>query len=393
MRVLLLCERYPDSYRDGLLLRILHLLKHLAKNHRFDLLCQHGGVADGEPPKLFDHIWTAPAPPVRAGQGWRGLFAGWDARDLYQRNPEIVRLLQEEIDPTNYDVVWDAGARMLMNLPDRWSGVPVVAELVDDMVLTIGRAARKTPWSLQRLRLMKYSTVHRRYERDCLQRAAVCCVVSDDDAASFRSVSRVPVRVARNGVDAEFFAPGAEPEIPGRLVFEGSMSFGPNLSAAIFLVEQVMPLVWSRRPDASVVLVGRDPPPKLLALENERVLVTGSVDDVRPFVRQAQVFMCPLLDGAGIKNKLLQAFSMGKAVVATPVSVGGLGAQDGTHLLVRDSAPALAEAALRLLDDAALRARLGGAARTLVHETLTWPVQAIAFEAVLVEAAGQAVRR
>jgi len=393
MRVLLLCDRYPNSYRDGLLLRILHLLKHLVKDHRFDLLCQHGGVADGEPPKLFDRIWTAPVLPTREGQGWRGLFTGWDARDLYQRNPEIVRLLQEEIDPAGYDVVWDAGARMLMHLPDRWSGVPVVAELVDDMVLTIGRAARKTPWSLERLRLMKYETVHRRYERDCLQRAAVCSVVSDEDAASFRSVSRVPVRVARNGVDTDFFAPGTEPEIPGRLVFEGSMSFGPNLLAATFLVEHVMPLVWARRPDASIVLVGRDPPPRLLAMANERVRVTGSVDDVRPFVRQAQIFMCPLLDGAGIKNKLLQAFAMGKAVIATPVSVGGLGAEDGTHLLVRDGASALAEAALGLLDDAALRTRLGEAARALVHGTLTWPIQAAAFEAVLTEAAGRAVRR
>lgn len=393
MRVLLLCDRYPDSYRDGLLLRILHLLKHLVKVHRFDLLCQHGGVADGEPTKLFDHIWTAPPPPARAGQGWRGLFTGWNARDLYRRNPEIARLLQEQIDPADYDVVWDAGARMLMHLDGRWSSVPVVAELVDDMVLTIGRAARKIPWSLERLRLTKYETIHRRYERDCLQRAAVCSVVSDDDAASFRSVSRVPVRVARNGVDIDYFAPGTESEIPGRLVFEGSMSFGPNLSAATFLVEQVMPLIWARRPDASVALVGRDPPPRLVALANERVLVTGSVDDVRPFVRQAQIFMCPLLDGAGIKNKLLQAFAMGKAVVATPVSVGGLGAKDGTHLLVRDGASALAEAALGLLDDAALRAKLGGAARALVHETLTWPIQAAVFEAVLTEAAGQAVRR
>ena len=214
MKVLLLCDRYPDSYRDGLLLRVLHLVKHLAGRHRFDLLCQHCGACDGEPPLLFGRIWTVPTPPARAGRGWRGPFAGWDPRELYPRNAEAIELLQTQIDPADYDAVWDAGASMLLHLPSRWDGVPVVADLVDDMVLTFGRSARNLPWSIERLRLMKYQAVHRRFERDCMQRAAWCCVVSEEDAASFRSVSRVPVRVVPTGVDVDFFAPGDEFILP-----------------------------------------------------------------------------------------------------------------------------------------------------------------------------------
>ena len=392
MRVLLLCDRYPDSYRDGLLLRVLHLARQMVDRHRFDLLCMHDGAVVGEPSTLFRRIWTVPHPPPRTGRSWRGPFTGWNPRELYPLSSPAVRLLQRDIDPADYDLVWDAGASMLLHLPARWRAVPVVADLVDDMVLTFGRAIQQTPWSAERLRLMKYREVHRRFERDCMRRAAWCCVVSEEDAASFRAASRVPVRVVPNGVDTEFFAPDGAPEIPGRIVFEGSMSFLPNLQAATFLVEHVMPRIWSVRPDVSLALVGRDPPATLLALADERVKVTGSVDDVRPFVQQAQVFVCPLRSGAGIKNKLLQAWAMGKAVVATSVSVGGLGGADGQNLLVRDDAQALADGVLALLSDPGLRSRLGDAGRRLVCERLTWRAQAAAFEALLSDAVAAGAR-
>lgn len=384
MRVLLLCDRYPASYRDGLLLRVLHLVRQLTARHRFDLLCLHDGDITGEPATLFQRIWTAPHLPPRAGRGWRSPFSGWNPRLLYPHSTEAVRLLVEQIDPADYDVVWDAGASMLLHLPVAWNAVPVVADLVDDMVLTFDRAARKTPWSVERLRLLKYRTVHGRFQRECMRRAAWCCVVSEEDAVSFRATSPyVPVRVIPNGVDIDFFTADEHVEVPGRIVFEGSMSFPPNMLAATFLIEEVMPRIWARQPNASVALVGRDPPAALRALAGERVLVTGSVDDVRPFVRQSQVFVCPLLSGAGIKNKLLQAWAMGKPVVATSVSIGGLGAEDGGNLLVRDGPQALAEGVLQLLADDGLRRRLGEAGRRQVRQNLTWEIQATAFESLL----------
>jgi glycosyltransferase involved in cell wall biosynthesis len=259
---------------------------------------------------------------------------------MYPTSFAAVRLLESEISPNDYDVLWDAGAGMLLHLPSRWDAVPLVADLVDDMVLTLSREIRNAPWSLKKLKLLKYREVNRRFERDCMRRAAYCCVASEDDAAAFSDASpSVPVKVIPNGVDADFFTPSGGPGHPGRVVFEGSMYFPPNCRAGEYLVEEIMPLVWAQRPDASVALVGRDPPPQLLALANERVVVTGAVDDIRPYVQEAEVFACPLRSGAGIKNKLLQAWAMGKAVVATPLSVAGLGARDGENMLIRDGAP------------------------------------------------------
>lgn len=388
MRILLLCDRYPDSLRDGLLLRVLHLARQLRSRHTLDLLCFHSGDADGEPAALFDTVWTVPRPARPAVAAWRAPFAGWTPRALTPFSPAVVDLLNGAIDPRRYDVVWDAGANMLLHLPPRWDGVPVVADLVDDMVLTFQRALNTaTGWG-DKLRAYKYLSLNRRYERDCMRRAAHCCVVSEEDAASFRSVSpRVPVSVIQNGVDLDYFAPGDGGEDDDRIVFEGSMAFEPNIEAAQFLVREVMPLVWQARPEATLALVGRDPVPAVRALAGPRVTVTGSVPDVRPFVQHAAVFACPLRSGAGIKNKLLQAWAMGKAVVATSMSVGGLGAQDGLNLLIRDDAPAIAAALVELLADPARRAALGRAGRQAVVERFAWSAQAQRFEALLSTAA------
>ncbi|RIX45483.1 MAG: glycosyltransferase [Rhodocyclales bacterium GT-UBC] len=384
MRILLLCDRYPNSYRDGLLLRVLHLAHQLKGRHRFDLLCYHDATPDGEPVALFERIWTVPAPAKQTSRGWKGMVAGWDPRCLYPRSEALVQLLETTIVPDDYDVVWDAGACLFLHLPTRWDGIPVVADLVDDMVLTFWRALCSTPGLLTKVRFFKYLSVNWLYERYCMQRVAHCVVVSDDDAESFAKASpSVPVSVVPNGVDIEFFTPSPAAERPDRLVFEGTMAFPPNQQAAQFLVHEIMPRIWAKRPDVVLTLVGRDPGPEVRALAGERVVVTGAVDDIRPYVQSAAVFVSALQSGAGIKNKLLQAWAMGKAVVATSLSIGGLGAVDGDNLLVRDGADEIADTVLALLDVPEKRRCLGERGRETVLRDFAWSRQANLFETIL----------
>jgi len=394
MRILLLCDRVPAAPTDGLLLRVLALARELAQRHTIDVLCLGRTEAAATLPEgLYRRVWIAAPPPPRPSAGWLAPLTGWGPEALYMPSPEVAALLANEIDPADYDVIWDAGAVLLAQLPARWNGVPVVADLVDDMVLTFRRAMAVEPRLLNKLRLWKYAHIFGRFERECMQRAAHCVVVGDEDAASFARVSpQVPVSVVANGVDTVYFSPDDTAELPGRLVFEGTMSFPPNELAALFLVREVMPRIWALRPDCSVALVGRDPPPAVRALASERVLVTGSVPDVRRFVHEAEVFVCPLVSGAGIKNKLLQAWAMARPVVATSVSIGGLSARDGIDLLVRDGADALADAVLALLADPVRRAALGRSGREVVCERFAWAGMARRFEAVLIEAVRSADR-
>jgi glycosyltransferase involved in cell wall biosynthesis len=317
-----------------------------------------------------------------------GPLVGWSPYTPYPRSVEVDALFGHDIDPADYDVVWDAGAVLLWQLPRRWDAVPVVADLVDDMVLTYRRQARTAPGLLARLRWWKAAFVFARFEREVMRRAAHCVVVSDEDARSFARVSpRVPVSVIGNGVDTEHFRPLEVAEVPGRIVFECTMSFPPNEQAALYLVREVMPRVWERRPDATVALVGRDPGPALRVLAGPGVEVTGSVPDVREHVLRAEVFASPLVSGSGIKNKVLQAWALQRAVVATPMSLGGLAARPGEELLVRDGAAAFAEGVLELLADPDRRRALGAAGRRAACERFAWDAMAERFEALLLEAA------
>jgi len=388
LRVLVLCDRYPDSYQDGLLLRVLHLARWIGAGHELDLIAYHDGERSPEHEKFFRRVWTVPRPRAKVTPGWLAPFTGWAVRDFYPRSAELGELCERTLHPEEYDLIWDAGASIFQHLPSRWDEVPIVADLVDDMVLTSRRALLATKGFSARLRQFKYLSLYYRFERYVMRRVARCVVVSEEDAESFRRVSpTVPVSVVQNGVDLDYFAPSARPQITGRLVFEGSMAFGPNQLAAIHLVKEVMPRIWAQRPDATLTLVGRDPSPEILALRSDRVQVTGSVPDVRPYVQEAEVFVCPLLSGAGIKNKLLQAWAMGKAVVATTVSVGGLKVRQGRNVIVVDAAQGLADAVLELLADPLKRQLLGDEGRATVVAEYSWAGRARSFESLLVQAA------
>lgn len=392
LRILLLIDRVPDAPSDGLLLRVLALARELAARHVIDCVCwtlrgDSGPVAPG----LFrrSHVLGPWAPRPRPALGPLG---GWGPDALYGLHPEMAPLFEATLDPEDYDVIWDAGAVLFSQLPPRWQRVPVVADLVDDMVLTFRRAAASAPRWIERARLWKMAHVFGRFERETMARCTHCVVVGEEDAASFARVSpRVPVSVVANGVDTAYFSAGGPadpPPEPGRIVFEGNMAFPPNEQAALHLVRDVMPRVWQARPDARLTLVGRDPTPAVQALAADpRVTVTGGVPDVRVHVRAAEVFACPLLSGAGIKNKLLQAWAMERAVVATPMSIGGLAAADGTELLVRESPGPFAQAVVELLGDPARRAALGAAGRRAAVERFAWGAMAAQLEALLADAA------
>jgi polysaccharide biosynthesis protein PslH len=388
MKILLLCDRVPDAPSDGLLLRVLALARELAPRHRIDLVCWRTRRDAAEPEAgLFTRRWVVPAPPPPA-RGRFGPLSGWSPQSLYTPSPETAALFDGEVDPADYDVIWDAGGVLFTQLTARWRDVPLVVDYVDDMVLTFRRAQRAAATLRERLRAWKCAHVFGRFEAETMRRAAHCVMVGEEDAASFARVSpQVPVSVIANGVDTAYFAPDGSAARPGHLVFEGTMSFPPNEQAALHLVHDVMPRIWQRRPDVTLALVGRDPAPVLRALAADaRVIVTGSVPDVRHHVRAAEVFVCPLVSGAGIKNKLLQAWAMERAVVATSMSIGGLAAHDGEELLVRDGASAFADGVLALLGDAALRARLGAAGRRAAVERFAWSTMAAQLEALLASA-------
>ncbi|MGB8648017.1 MAG: glycosyltransferase [Anaerolineae bacterium] len=181
--------------------------------------------------------------------------------------------------------------------------------------------------------------------------------------------------VLRNGVDLQYFAPVAIRRAPQTLVFSGKMSYHANVTAALYLIDEVMPLVWAKFPNAVVEIVGKDPPQQIrhLAVRNpSRVVVSGTVQDMRPHLAQAALSVAPITYGAGIQNKVLEAMAMGTPVVATSKAVAALSVENEEHLLVGNDPESLSQQIVRLLRNPALGERLGANGRRYVELNHDW---------------------
>ncbi len=182
------------------------------------------------------------------------------------------------------------------------------------------------------------------------------------------------VEVLTNGVDLDYFQPGpVSKRDPNNLVFSGKMSYHANATMALYLVEAIMPLVWSKFPETRLNIVGKDPDRAVQALgQDRRITVTGAVDDMRPFLQEAALAVAPMRYGAGIQNKILEAMACATPVVTVPEALTALNAKAGRDLLVGSNATGLSEAIADLLGDANRRESVGQAGYSYVTVHHDW---------------------
>jgi sugar transferase (PEP-CTERM/EpsH1 system associated) len=211
--------------------------------------------------------------------------------------------------------------------------------------------------------------------RSCGRFDTVVTVSREDREMIRREYETENVYDVPTGVDVEFFKPsGAVPSDANNLVFTGSMDWLPNEDAIRYFTDQIMPLIKDKVSDVTLTVVGRNPYPGLLELSkhDDSIIVTGRVDDVRPFMEKAAVYIVPLRIGGGTRLKIFEAMAMEKAVVSTSVGAEGLPVRNDEELILADTPEAFAESVVRLLHNQALARRLGRGAATRVRETFGW---------------------
>jgi glycosyltransferase involved in cell wall biosynthesis len=232
-----------------------------------------------------------------------------------------------------------------------------------------------------------------RYEREILSRFTAVVAVADRDREHFqRRYGIGNVAVIPTGVALDYFTYAGSAALKngdgGTVVFTGSMDWMANIDGVEYFMDAVWPAISRARPMARCLIVGRSPPRALV--ERARVnrlnwQFTGFVDDVRPFVQNAHVYVIPLRVGGGTRLKVYEAMAMGCPVVSTRIGVEGLPVEHDRHFLEADSADAMAAAILSLLGDSERRKRLSQQARRLVEDNMSARRAAQVFEQICLQ--------
>jgi glycosyltransferase involved in cell wall biosynthesis len=177
------------------------------------------------------------------------------------------------------------------------------------------------------------------------------------------------------GIDTDYYKPSLSPSSSPSLVFVGSMNYYVNAYSILYFCRRVYPLIKKIVPSVKFYIVGRDPPNKIrnLSRSDSSIIVTGRVEDVRPYICKAHAAVVPIIiDDGGIKTKTLEAMAMGKAVISTSIGAEGIGVTHGENIIISDEPEDFAEQVINVIQDDGLRRVLGYNARRFVERNYSW---------------------
>jgi glycosyltransferase involved in cell wall biosynthesis len=398
MKIAVVTTIFPIRPEEAGAPRVYCLARELCKRHDISLiLCPLGAKkVDPSAGKSLGDIFTdflmLPGPPKPPTLGkWRHRLHNAPSQVWEYRCPSFVhhtrKKIHEFLKQRKISVLWCDGLGAVQFVPEHF---PAVIDLCDSLTLLYERQYAAAGSLKERLNLFLAARSYRRYEREIGQRFPHIVLISERDAEAFcRLTPASRPSIIPIGVDTDYFSPLHFPrENRSGAIFFGVLSYPPNRDAAHFLIQDILPLLRKRRPDIPINIVGKSPEKPLLdEAHGAGVRVYPDVPDIRPYLADAAIFICPLRFGAGIKNKILSAIAMNLPIVATSLAVEGIGLTDGVDCLLGDTREKLAEDILNLLDHPEKSADLAKNARRLLQAKFSWSHCAAAAEAALLKCA------
>jgi glycosyltransferase involved in cell wall biosynthesis len=371
-------------------IRTFEMLRHLMRGHEVTYLCLSSPTdapdARERASEYCHHLETVPwSEPKRFSSGFYVDLAKNLASPLpyviqKYKQPEMRRLIAEADRRGAYDVVVCDFLTPSANVPRKLRAATVLFEHNVETVLW-ERTYRNENNPVKKGYFLGQYLKMRAYEHVLCKRYDAVAAVSEQDAEAIRERFRVrDVFSVPTGVDFDFFSPMAE-GTPGKLlrdphdlVFTGSMDWMPNEDAILYFADEILPRIASRVPEVKVTVVGRNPTPKLQALAKRepKIVLTGRVDDVRPYIDRSAVYIVPIRVGGGTRIKIYEAMGMARAVVSTTIGAEGLPLENGKEIVLADDPGRFADEVLRLMNDDPAREQIERDSRKAVVERFGW---------------------
>jgi polysaccharide biosynthesis protein PslH len=375
-------------------LRHYHFLRHLAERHSITLLAltatEVTSDAEAEIASIVDELRIfncADPAPLSGGRFGAGRRLRRELR-LRRAIREMRETLLELTQDGSFDVVLFHG-KMVSPVIIGFQGLPIVVDFCDATSLRLREQLRVAPPSELPARLLRYAVI-RRIERKLLSLSDHLAFISARDREAMLGAGS-EARIVANGIDLGYWTRTAPPATSNCIVFTGVMDYAPNEDAALYLIDTLVPLLRPSIPDLEVLIVGRDPTQRILeaGARTRGVTVTGFVEDIRPYIEKARLYVAPIRYASGLQNKILEALAMEIPVVTTPVVMEGLRV-DGQALppvLTGRAAVDLAASIIALLHNEIDRSRLARDGREYVSANFEWKRGAALLEQLCQDAA------
>lgn len=377
MKLLFLSRWYPYPADNGAKLRIFNVIKELAREHEVSLVSfTDKPVTVGQMQAMHEwctNVQTASYKVYEPGSMKSKLgMLSWKPRSVVSTDSaEMHALARSEANRLKPDLVLASQIDMIPYARDLEA-----RRMIEELEVGIIRQASQDAQGGRKLRAMMTWMKLRAYVRSVSRTFHGCTVVSENEFRLVRQMtSEMALAIMPNGVDVEACQRVREEPVPDTIIYNGSLTYGPNLEAMQYFVQQIFPLVLRERPSARLFITGATKGVPVNQLpKHDRVELTGYVDDIRTRVAKCWLAIAPIRRGGGTRLKILEAMALRTPVVCTSKGAEGLNLIDGEDALFADDPQLFARHVVGVLSDASLRAKLSAGALQTVSDRFDWRV-------------------
>jgi polysaccharide biosynthesis protein PslH len=380
MKILHLMPYSPVPPNFGGALRTYNILKNIITHHEVTLLLF--GTAEDEKNlrREFGHgiknIHIIPEPWQRTYKRLAQLYSTFHPHSFFHMlavNSEMQNKLTQLLSSNDFDIVQTEFSHLgSYNLPTN------AVKILDAHNVEYDNFRRMSVNDIRPIRKFHYYLEYKKLfkeEIEGLRKQDALFVTSERDKKVFeKDLPGLTKFVVPNGVDSNFFAASTESPEPFSLVFTGMMAYVPNYDGVLYFLDEIFPRILEKIPDAKIYIVGNRPPAYLTARSSNNVIITGYVDDVRPYIRRSSVYVVPLRMGSGTRLKIGEALSMRVPIVTTSIGCEGIDIRSGESAIIADDPASFADGVISLLMDPDRRKKLTNNGFELMKTNYEWSV-------------------
>ena len=393
MKILIACKEFPHSKVIGGPIIIYNRLKYLAKNHLVSLTAFSKPGDEIHIPSvqpLCHDLRLVPLPPKRSLVKATADFFTSPVPHYFLRvhdSEEMAHTIAEMVKKDNYDFViaeYSVMGQFLHKNPD----LPPTRRIMsvhECYYLARLKSFRHHNLGLDKLKEAVNLKGLKKYEFDMYRNSDKVLALTPQGKDELLAICPdLDIAIVPHGVDVETFAFSPQAEEENSLVFLGNYLHYPNVDAVLYFHAEIWPRLKKALPDLKFYVVGKSPPPEITRLSADKsIVVTGTVDDVTPYLQRGKVFICPVRLGGGFRGKILEAMALGRPVVSTRLGSEGIPASDGENIILADRPDDFVKGIADLIGDTDLYQRIQNNARKLMEDRYAWDKGVARLEEVL----------